>query len=158
MHKETTAPELHRIGYLSVIDASPTNLDVIYTMLMRSLETTNEVHDVEDKVPVIIVTDQAANCQTWAQAKALEICSFPAVAGLERIILRMGAFHVVLNVFAVVGNRFGSAGLDTLIEASVFASVSVDAVLEERHYNWGLWVHKLVSEALERMGWSAFRK
>ena len=128
MRKETTAPEPHRIGYLPVIDASPTNSDVIYTMLMRSLETTDEVHDAEDKVPVIIVTDQAANCQKWAQAKALEICSSPAVAGLERIILRMVAFHVLLNFFAVVGNRFGSAGLrDILIEANVLASVSVDA-------------------------------
>ncbi len=43
----------------------------------------------------------------------------------------MGAFHVVLNFFAVVGNRFGSAGLrDILIEVNVLASVSVDAVLE----------------------------
>ena len=30
--------------------------------------------------------------------------------------------------------------------------------LEGRHCNWGLRVHKLVSEALERMRWSAFRK
>ncbi len=51
----------------------------------------------------------------------------------------MGAFHVVLNFFAVVGNRFGSAGLrDILIEVNVLASVSVDAVLEGRHYNRGL--------------------
>ncbi len=71
-------------------------------MLMGSLETTDEVHDVKDKVPVIIVTDQAANCEKWAQAKVLEICSSPAVAGLERIILRMGAFHVVQNSTPVV--------------------------------------------------------
>ncbi len=63
MRKETTAPEPHRIGYPPVIDASPTKLDVIYTMLMRSLETTDEVYDMEDKMPVIIVTDQAGNCQ-----------------------------------------------------------------------------------------------
>ncbi len=69
----------------------------------------------------------------------------------------MGAFRVVL--VSVVGNRFGSAGLqDVLIEANVLASGSVDAVLEGRHYNRGLRVHKLVSEALGRMRWSAFRK
>ena len=51
------------------------------------------------------------------------------------------------------------AGLrDVLIEADVLASGSVDAVLERRHYNRGLRVHKLVSEALKRMRWAAFRK
>ena len=50
------------------------------------------------------------------------------MAGLERIILRMVAFHVLLNFIAVVGNRFRSAGLrDILIEANVLATVSVDA-------------------------------
>jgi len=74
----------------------------------------------------------------------------------------MVAFHVVLNFFAVVGHRFGSAALrGVLIEADVIASGtpgSVDAVLEGRHHNRALRVHKLVSEALERMRWSAFRK
>jgi len=45
-----------------------------------------------------------------------------------------------------------------LIEANVLASGSVDAVIEGRHYNRGLTVHKLVSEALERMRWAAYRK
>jgi len=71
----------------------------------------------------------------------------------------MGTFHVVFYFFAVIGLRFGSAGLrDVLIEADVLASGSVDAVLEGRRYNRGLRVHKLVSEALERMRWDAFRK
>jgi len=70
--------------------------------------------------------------------------------------IAMVAFHVVLNFFAVVGHRFGSAALRDVL-ADVLGSWSVDAVLEGRHYNRGLRVHKLVSEALERMGWSAFR-
>ena len=59
----------------------------------------------------------------------------------------MGAFHINLNFFAVVGHRFGSAGLrDVLLESDVLASGSVDAVLDGRH-NRGLRVHKLVAEA-----------
>jgi len=42
--KEAAVPEPHRIGYLLVIDASPTNLDVVYTMLLRLVATTDEVH------------------------------------------------------------------------------------------------------------------
>jgi len=76
----------------------------------------------------------------------------------------MVAFHVVLNFFAVVDHRFGSAALhDMLIEADVLASGSVDAVLERRHYNRGLRIHKLVSVfrgpgAKEPLSLTAFRK
>jgi len=40
-----------------------------------------------------------------------------------------------------------SCSLEVLIEDDVLASGLVDAVLEGRHYNRGLGVHKLVSEA-----------
>ena len=101
---------------------------------MRSVQITDQLHD--DKPPVIIVFDQAA------YAKAMEICSSPLGVDLERVVLRMGAFHVILNFLAVVGRRFGSAGLrDVLIESDILASGSVDAVLEGRHYNRGLRAH-----------------
>jgi len=67
------------------------------------------------------------------------------------------AFHVVVNFFAVVGHRFGSAALRDVL-ADVLVTGSVDGALEGRHYNRKLRVHKLVSEALGRMRWSAFRK
>jgi len=149
--KDADVPEPHSIGYLPVIDASPTKLDVVYTLLMRSVETTEEIQKQGEKPPVIIVTDQAV------YAKALEICSSSTDAALQRVVLRMGAFHIILNFLGVVGHRFASAGLrDILIEADVLASGSVDAVLQGRHYNRGLRVHKLVAEALERLKWEAF--
>ena len=90
-------------------------------------------------------------------AKALEISSSPSDVGLQRIVLHMGAFHIILNFFAVVVHRFWSAGLrDVLLEADVLASGSVDAVLDGRHYNRRLRVHKLVAEAMERLRWDAF--
>jgi len=63
-------------------------------------------------IPDIIVTDQAV------YAKALEISSSPSDVGLQRIVLRMGAFHIILNFFAVVGHRFGSAGLRDVVPRS----------------------------------------
>ncbi len=78
---------------------------------------------------------------------------------LKELSFARGAFHVVLNFFAVVGSCFGDDGLrDVLIKANVLASGSVDEVQKGRHYNQGPHVHKLVSEALGRMRWSAFRK
>ena len=93
----------HTVGYLPVIDASPPKLNTVYTLLKRYVQTTDHLHD--DKPPVIIVFDQAV------YAKGMEICSSPIGVDLERVVLRMGAFHVILNFLAVVGRRFGSAGL-----------------------------------------------
>ena len=65
---------------------------------------------------------------------------------LQRIVLRMGAFHVINTYLAVIGRRFGSAGLhDVLVEADILASGYADAVLEGRHYNRGIRAHKLLS-------------
>jgi len=47
---------------------------------------------------------------------------------------------------------------DMVIEADVLASGLNVAVLEGREYKRGLGVYKLVSEALERIRWSAFTK
>ena len=107
----------------------------------------------QNKSPVIVVVYQAV------YAKALEIYSSKQVDDLNRVVLHMGAFHVILNFLAVVGHCFGSAGLrDILIEADIITSGSVDCVHEGHHYNHALRAHKLVSEALVHLRWKKFRE
>ena len=58
---------------------------------------------------------------------------------LERILLHLGAFHIIINFMAIIGRRFGSAGLrDVLIEADILETGSVDAtlVLVSIHVNY----------------------
>ena len=66
--------------------------------------------------------------------------------------LRLGAFHISCCFLAVIGKRFGDAGLsDLLIESEVIGSGSISAVIEGRQYNRGVRAHKIVMEALWRL-------
>jgi hypothetical protein len=157
VRQETAIPLPHSVGYLPVIDASPTSMNVVYTFMKQSINTSDVINCVQpeqvNKPAVVVVLDQAV------YAKALEVRSSLHDADLQRIVLRMGAFHTINIFLAVIGRRFGSAGLrDILIEADVLASGSVDAVLGGRHYNRGMRAHKLVAEAIERLRWAAFLK
>jgi hypothetical protein len=58
------------------------------------------------------------------------------------------AFYTALTFLAIIGKRFGDAGLsDLLIESKVVASGSVPAVLEGWQYNRAMGAHKIVMEA-----------
>jgi hypothetical protein len=145
----------HKVGYLPVIDTPPTDLTTVCALMERSIETVDMVmgatNDDEQKHSVLVTCDQAV------YAKALEVYYSPLHNQLERIVLRMGAFHVILNFMSVLGQRFGSAGLrDVLIESDVLANGSVDSTLDGRHYNRGIRAHKLTVEGFGRLRWAAF--
>jgi hypothetical protein len=139
-------PRQSNIGYCEVIDASPTELPVVYNVLKRSISMADQLNQQD----VVVVFDQAI------YAKALEIIWKHPVE-FKRVVPCMGAFHIACTFLAVIGKRFGDAGLkDVLIESGIIGSGSVSAVLEGRHYNRGVRVHKIVMEAMLRMCWSAF--
>ena len=74
---------------------------------------------------------------------------------LQIIVLRLGAFHIIINFMAIIGHRFGSAGLrDVLIESDILATGSVDATPDGHHYNRGVRAHKLVAEGIGRLRWA----
>lgn len=144
---QDSIPNPSSIGYCQVIDASPTQLPVVYNVLKRSVNMADQ-HDQED---VVIVFDQAI------YAKALEIIWKNPVE-FKRIVPCMGAFHIACTFLAVIGKRFGDAGLrDVIIESEILGSGSVVGMLEGRHYNRGIRVHKIVFEAMLRLRWKAFR-
>ena len=75
-------------------------------------------------------------------ARNLELCNF--------VNLRMGAFHASCIFFAVIGKRFGAAGLkDVCTEASLIGIGSVDRVLKGKQYNKGVRALKIMYEALQ---------
>lgn len=72
----------------------------------------------------------------------------------ERVVPCLGAFHTACTYLAVLGKRYGDAGLaDILVESGVLGSGSIAGVLEGKHYNRAVRMHKLVAEALERLRW-----
>jgi len=71
----------------------------------------------------VIVLDQAIYCKAqeilWSREKEF-----------ERVVLRLGAFHICCNLLAVLGQRFCDSGLaDILVESGTIATGSVASVL-----------------------------
>ena len=127
MHREC------QVNYCPVVEASPTELSTVFTVLKNTINMANQLGQ-EDAV---IVLDQTI------YAKALEII-WQNEQEFQRLVVRMGAFHVTCAYLAAIGKRFGDAGLsDILIESGVLASGSVAGVLEGRHYNRAVRMHKV---------------
>ena len=91
-------------------------------------------------------------------AKAVEVLTNPANKDLQSFInLRMGPFHACCIYLAVLGKRFGFAGLtEIIVEADLNGPGSVEAVLRGKHYNRALRVMKTVYEALMRLIFEKF--
>lgn len=142
----TDIPSLSTVGYCPVIEASPTELSTVYTLLKRSVEMGQQLGQEE----VIIVMDLAM------YAKAQEIV-WKKQEEFSHVILRLGAFHTAMMFLAILGKRFGDAGLsDIVIEAGIVAPGSIPAVLEGRQYNRAMRTHKIVMEAMQRLRIKAF--
>ncbi|KAL2104338.1 hypothetical protein ACEWY4_001206 [Coilia grayii] len=143
---ESDIPQQSKIGYLPVIDASPTNLNTVHTILTRSLEIADKLELNE----IVLVMDQAI------YAKAQEI-RWANSTFMERIVLRMGEFHTCMAYLSCIGKRFGDAGFqDIITEAEVVAAGSMDGILSGHQYNRSIHTHKLMCEALQRLRWQAY--
>lgn len=126
------------VGYCPVIEASPTELPTVYTVLQGSVDMADQLGQDD----VIVVFDQAI------YAKALEIL-WQNEQLFNRLVVRMGTFHITCAYLSAIGKRFGDAGLsDVLIESGVVATGSVAGVLEGRHYNRAVRIHKVMMQTV----------
>ena len=81
-------------------------------------------------------------------AKAAEI-AWKQKELFPNILLRMGTFHTICNALSILVKRFRDAGLkDICIEAGIDAEGSINGVLDGKHNNRALRVHKYIYEAL----------
>ena len=69
----------------------------------------------------------------------------------KEVVMRMGSFHVSCAFPALIGKRFGDAGLkDLLIEAGVVGPNTIAGVVSCKHYNRAIRASKVAYEALLR--------
>ena len=74
----------------------------------------------------------------------------PEVFG--KVIVRMGGFHLLCAYMGALGKIMKCSGFEEiLIESEICASGSIEKVMNGKHYNRALRVHKIVLEALERL-------
>lgn len=139
-------PPMSKVGYLPVIDASPTDMSTVNTILLRSVD----IADSLELDSIAVVFDQAI------YAKAQQI-RWQNACFSKRLVIRLGEFHTIMSYLAVIGKRFMDSGLqDILIEAEVIAAGSINAVLTGHHYNRSMRAHKLLFEAMQRLRWKQF--
>lgn len=141
-------PRQSVIGYCQVIDAPPTDLTAVHDVLQRAAAMARELPQQD----VVVVFDQAV------YSKAQEIL-WKGIPALSHIVCRMGGFHTSMMLLAIIGKRYGDAGLrDIFVETEIVSAGSVDGVLSGKHYNRAIRAHKTVAEALFRVHWSQFEQ
>ena len=134
------------ISYLPTINAPATQMSTVQEILVTS-EAIRAFLELND---IVIVLDQAL------YAKAAEIV-WREREKYRHLLLRLGTFHTIMTVLAIVGKRFQDAGLgDLCVESGILAGGSLAGVFEGRAYKRGVRVHKCVLEALLRMIWQCF--
>ena len=134
------------VGYLPTINAPATELTTVFEILKQSEQIREELL----LKTVVVVLDQAL------YAKATEI-AWKHKERFSNILLRMGTFHTICNALSILGKRFRDAGLkDICIEAGIVAEGSINGVLEGKHYNRAVRVHKYIYEALMRLALEEF--
>lgn len=134
------------VGYLPTINAPATELTTVFEILNQSKLIWKDLL----QETIVIVMDQAL------YAKAVEI-TWKHQEHFSHILLRMGTFHTICNGLAILGKRFRDAGLkDICIEAGIVAEGSISGVLDGKHYNRAVRVHKCIYEALMRLAWAEF--
>lgn len=127
--------------YLPVIEASPTEMSTVNTILKRSVQIADQL-ELEH---IVLVFDQAI------YAKVQQI-RWKDDDFIQRIVIRLGEFHTCMSYLSILGKRFGDAGLqDILIESKVVAPGSINGVISGHHYNRSMRAHKLLYESLQRI-------
>lgn len=67
-------------------------------------------------------------------AKAMEVF-WKHKAQFEGLVIMMGGFQLLMTLLAIIGSRFGDAGLrDVAVQSEVIAEGSIDSVLSGKHY------------------------
>ncbi|XP_049332864.1 uncharacterized protein LOC111197609 isoform X2 [Astyanax mexicanus] len=132
--------------YLPVIEASPTEMSTVNTILKRSVQIADQL----ELDHIVLVFDQAI------YAKAQQI-RWKDDSLTRRLVIRLGEFHTCMSYLGILGKRFGDAGLvDILIESEIVATGSINGVISGHHYNRSMRAHKLLYESLQRIRFNAF--
>ena len=134
------------ISYMPTINAPATQLSTVYEILQQSLNVMTHLR----LNSIVYVFDQAL------YAKAVEII-WKNPKQYDGIIVRLGVFHTICTLLAVIGKRLKDAGLqDLCVEAGIVAEGSCSGVMEGRRYNRAVRTHKFIYEALMRLAWKGF--
>ncbi|XP_028410493.1 uncharacterized protein LOC114533190 [Dendronephthya gigantea] len=139
-------PDVSRVGYLPVIDATPTEYSTINEILKRSMDIAETLH----LTYAVLVFDEAVYSK-------VQHIRWKEPAYYDKFVVRLGEFHTIMSFLSGVSKIFEDGGLkDIFIESGVVTEGSVKGVLSGKHYNRSVFCHKIVHEAMQRLRFDAF--
>lgn len=98
--RQDKIPPMSRIGYLPIIDASPTEYSTLHEVLIRSVKILNDLKLQQ----AVLVFDEALYAKIQhIRWKNQEFC--------DRFIVRLGEFHACMSFLSTVSKLFEEAGL-----------------------------------------------
>jgi hypothetical protein len=97
---EDKIPRVSKIGYLPVIDASPTEYSTVHTVLSKSKDIASQL----GMDYMVLVFDEAI----YSKAQHIR---WKNPEFMEKFIIRMGDFHAIMSFCGAIGKLFRDAGL-----------------------------------------------
>ena len=131
----------NNLTYLPPINSPIAHYDTIYE-LFKTLQTTATITKMRY---VNLTLDAGAYVNAYRV-----LCNYPKV--FSNLILHLGDFHYMKELFGIVGTLVKASGLEDIIfQAGVCSTGSLNGVLAGSHYNRCWTVHTAMAEALERL-------
>lgn len=134
------------MSYVPIIESNPNDMATVYTTMKKCIDMTKAVGQKHS----IQTFDQ----QRYAIAKQVQ-WSQPDV--FRDHIIRLGGFHTLSCFIAAISKLWGDAGLkDLLVESSVYASRTIELMLNGKEFNRAVRALTLAYETLRVLWFAAF--
>lgn len=130
------------IFYMPFLNNPPTELDTIYTSMVRLVELATELNQSH----VVITADLSI------YSKAREILWNDPPKLKDKVTLMLGGMHLNMSFIASIGYIFGDGGLALILtETGVYAENSCKMMLEGKQYSRAIRGITLAADALFRL-------
>ncbi|KAJ8677787.1 hypothetical protein QAD02_013574 [Eretmocerus hayati] len=134
------------ISYLTTINHSPTNINVVIETMKQSLKIADECGQ-----QYMEVTYDLAIAKVALQLQCTEKSLY------SRLFIHVGPFHIMMSYFKAIGKFIENCGLtNIMVNSELIASGSVSSFLTGKHFNRCKRLHPLVSVAIEQLHFESF--
>ena len=141
-----------RVGYLPAIRAPPTEMRVIYAGLNRSMDIMDEL----DLKYIYMEIDQAIYHKVLDAMFKMENEGVPI---FQKVIPRMGGFHIGLCMIRTIYSQFKNSGIvEVLSSAGLGGEGTIQKYLKGGDTKQAIYLYKLLYEALMRYKIEHFKR
>ena len=137
------------VRYLPFLNSPPSDLDTIYSMLLRLVKIAAKVGQSHIMVTADMAIYSKAQQILWAKPPKLD----------GKVTMRIGGMHMTMALMASLGNLYGAGGLlSILADSTLFSEATANQILQGKQYSRGLRGIKIVHEALYRILFQAMER